>query len=95
MDELTSLKIKAIAFTVKQEADEHFDELMAYVNIFKVMKKKDQKKWVDKCEEHYKNQLPQGTNLPNLYEIGKAYLRWQVYLDLYEKGFETKEPVTE
>ena len=88
MDELTLTRIKAIAFTVKQKADEEFDELMVYVTIFMNMKQKDKLKWVNQCEEEYKKHLPQGTNLPNLYEIGKAYLRWQVYLDLYNNGIE-------
>lgn len=88
MDELTNLKIKAIAITVKEKTEEEIKEFLVYVNIFRTLKKKEQLKWVEKCEEEYKKQLPQGTNLPNLYEVGKAYMRWQIYLDLYNNGFE-------
>lgn len=88
MDELTSLKIKAIAFTVKEKQEEEMKELLVYVNIFNLMNTKDKKKWISQLEEEYKKQLPEGTNLPNLYEIGRAYLRWQVFLDLYTNGFE-------
>ena len=88
MDELTSLKIKAIAFTVKEKQEEEMKELLVYVNIFNLMNTKDKKKWINQLEEEYKKQLPEGTNLPNLYEIGRAYLRWQVFLDLYTNGFE-------
>ena len=91
MDELTETKIKAIALTIKQTATETFNELLVYVDIFRNMKPKDQLKWVTKCEEEYKQKLPKENEVPDLYEIGLAYLRWQVYLDLYTNGFEINQ----
>lgn len=91
MDELNKLKVKAITETIKQVGNDSFEHLLVYVKIFKDLNKRDQLKWVTKCEEEYKNKLPTEDQVPNLYEIGLAYLRWQVYLDLYNNGFEVKE----
>jgi len=90
MTELNNLKIKAIAETIKQTGNDQFEDLMVYVSIFKDLRPKDQLKWVTTCEEHYTKQLPKEGQVPNLYEIGKAYLRWQVFLDLFNNGFEIK-----
>jgi hypothetical protein len=88
MTELKDLQIKAIAFTVKEVVDANFEDLLSWVGLFKSLKKKTQGIWVNKLEEQYKQKLPQGTALPNLYEIGLAYMKWQIFLDLYTNGFE-------
>jgi len=92
MDELNKLKVKAITETIKQKINEDLNDFMVgFVLLFKSLSRPTQKIWVDKLEEQYNQKIPTGNQVPNLYDIGLAYLRWQIFLDLYTNGFEVEE----
>jgi len=84
MEELTKAKLNAIAHTIKQTVDESINEIILYSKIFVALPRNERYMWVNMFETDYKNKIPSPGFVPNLYEIGLAYMKWQIYLSLLQ-----------
>lgn len=89
MDELTNIKVKAIAFTVKQVTEERMDDLVNFAVAFLKLNKHNQKIILDSLEQQFTALIPKDiTQYPNLYDYGRIYLKWLIFTDLYTNGLE-------
>ena len=97
--ELNSTMVKAIAHTVMEKfGKEDWDDVVFFSTQFMNLPNQYQLRWLDGLERKWKSKLPKEGQHPNLYEIGKHYVAWCHYMNLYEKNTIEKantEPLNE
>ena len=72
----------AIIAQIMNYAEETWDDLVVYSEIFLTLTKAQQKTWVDEMEQQWRNLLPSN----DLLKIGKAYLAFLHYKNLAEQN---------
>ena len=96
MDELTNIKIKAIALTIKQVTEERWDEMERFIPVFLNLTKKCKKELIDSMEKQCKELIPKDESVMiNLYEYGTLYLKWLIFTDIYNMSLEPHEHTPE
>jgi len=93
--EINETMVKAIAHTVMDKfGKEDWDDLVFYSSQFLTLPDEYQVRWLEGLERKWKSKLPDEGQQPNLYEIGRHYVAWCHYKDLYDKK-DGKEVFTE
>lgn len=86
MSLITATYVNAITSTVCWTAKEgkNWEDVVFYSEVFLGLPEKNQREWVAKMKARYEATLPKGDEIPNLYEIGLAFLAYQHYQNLYD-----------
>ena len=72
----------AIVAQIMNHAEETWDDLVFYSQVFLTLTKTQQKAWVDGMEKRWKDTLPSN----DLFAIGKAYLAFLHYQNLFSQN---------
>jgi len=90
MSLLSTTYMTAITSTVLDVMKgKNWDDVVFYSEVFLTLPEKHQREWVAKMKARYEATLPTGSELPNLYEVGRAFLAYQHYQNLYDQAHPT------
>lgn len=81
--ELETTYVNAIVATVMDKTNAEWDDVVFYSEVFLGLSRAQQKAWVEKMKKRYEDMLPKEGQHPALYDLGKAFLAWTHYENLY------------